>query len=139
LPTAIGDRRLECLRKERRHVCDTQLGARLPHAVVEHHGAERARDSDRLSARCCGFARAFLVDLRAALLHPHVRAARTAAERALAAARHLERPPDPADGLARRGENVVVAREVAGVVVRDRVAARDRREATVADSSARSS
>jgi hypothetical protein len=68
-----------------------------------------------------------------------VRAARTAAERALAAARHLERPPDPADELARRGENVVVAREVAGVVVRDRVVARDRREATVVDSSARSS
>ena len=62
------------------------------------------------------------VDLLAdVLLHPHARAAGAAAHALRAVARHLddvdagERP----DHLARREVHVVVATEVAGVVVRD--------------------
>ena len=121
VPTCVGP--LEGLDEQRRHIGDAQLRARLPHAVVEHHRAEGARDRKRLGAGRRRLADARLVDLRAALLHPHVRAARAAAERPLAAAGHLERPADRGDELARRLEHVVVPREVAGVVVGDRLVA----------------
>ncbi len=47
--------------------------------------------------------------------------------------RHLEGPPDPRDDVARRVEHVVVAREVARVVVRDRRLAAGRRQAAPVD------
>ena len=69
---------------------------------------------------------------RAALLHPHVRAAGAAAERPLAVARHLDRLADRGDELARLVAHVVVAREVAGVVVGDLALSRLRLEPAVA-------
>ena len=73
-----------------------------------------------LRARLGRLAHALLVDRAASLLHPHVRAARAAAERALAASLHLHRLANRGDELSRRGDDVVVPRQVAGVVVRDR-------------------
>ena len=67
------------------------------------------------------------------LLHPHVRAAGAAAERPLPAPRHLERLADPRDDLPRRGANVVVPGEVAGVVVGDRLVARNGLEPPLPD------
>src|SRR4051794_12012853 len=53
------------------------------HAIVEHDVAERARDRDAGRAGGDGLLAAFGVDLLArALLHPHARAARTAAHAA---------------------------------------------------------
>src|SRR5581483_584433 len=83
-------RALERLRQQGGDVRHPQRRPRLTHAVVEHDGAERARDRERVGAGGGRLARALLVDPPAALLHPHVRAARPAAERLLAAARHLE-------------------------------------------------
>src|SRR5581483_5076735 len=105
--------------EQRRHVDDPQLLAARAHAVVEHHRAERARDGKRLRAGLRRLAHTFLVDWRAALLHPHVRAPGAAAEGALAALLHLHRLADRRDELARLGGDVVVPREVAAVVVGD--------------------
>ena len=73
-----------------------------------------------------GLARALLVDLAGALLQPHVRAAGAAAEGPLLAARHLERAADGRDDLAGLRADVVVAGQVAGVVVGDRARCRRR-------------
>ena len=89
-------------------------------AVVEHHRAVRAGDGERARAGLGCLADPVLVDRPGALLHPHVRAARAAAEGLLAAARHLHRLADGADELAGRCQHVVVARQVTGVVVGDR-------------------
>jgi len=66
-----------------------------------------------------GLVHACLVDLAGPFLHPHVRTARAAAEGAAAAARHLDGGAGRGHQLARVGEHVVVAGEVAGVVVGD--------------------
>ena len=76
----------------------------LRHAVVEHHGAERARDRERVGAGGGRLAHALLVDRPRVLLHPHVRAAGAAAERAPVAAapsRSAGRPPRRARAAAR--------------------------------------
>src|SRR5207245_2428696 len=69
----------------------------------------------------------------ALLLHPHPRAARAAAEGALAVARHLDGLPDRGHELSRSFPNVVVPREVARVVIGDRSLARHRSELALAD------
>ena len=73
------------------------------------------------------------VDRPATLLHPHVRAARAAAERLLAGSLHLDRLPHGRDELARLEAHVVVAGEVTGVVVRDGLHVGLRRETSLAD------
>src|ERR1700738_3511328 len=74
---------LHRLREQGRQVDDFQLCTCLAHAVVEHHGAERARHRQRLRTGGGSLPHAFLVDGAAAtLLHPHPRAAGAAAERA---------------------------------------------------------
>ena len=80
-----------------------------------------------------GLVRALEVDRRTGLLHPHVRAAGAAAERLLAAALHLDRLADHIEQLPRLHPHVVVAREIAAVVVRDRLRARGRFQAAVVD------
>ena len=74
---------------------------------------------------------AFGVDLLAgALLHPHARAAGAAAHALGAVARHLDEVDagERADDAPRREVHVVVAAEVAGVVVRDALLERRARE-----------
>ena len=96
--------------------------ARL-HAVVEHDVAERARGGDAGRAGRQRLAGALVVDLGAdRLLHPHPRPAGAAAHALGAVALHLDDLDalDRADDLARREVHVVVAAEVAGVVVGDR-------------------
>src|SRR5262245_45128475 len=94
----------------------------LLHAVVEHHVAEGTRDRDPRRARLERLLGALDVHLLAdVLLHPHARAAGSAAEATRAVARHLD-DLDAADGtdhIARREVHVVVTTEVATVVVRD--------------------
>src|SRR5918998_5611461 len=90
---------LQRLREERRDVHHAEVVAALADAVVEHDGTERAGDGQRVGARLGRLPRALLVDLAAALLHPHVGAAGAAAERALAASLHLDR-------LAHRGHQL---------------------------------
>src|SRR5690242_12977753 len=80
---------LERLDEQGRDVDHPQLLPARADAVVEHHRAERAGDGQRLRPGLCRLAHALLVDRRAALLHPHMGAARAAAERALAALLHL--------------------------------------------------
>src|SRR5438309_4293752 len=134
-PLSICGRRLRVthaaplnrLREQGRQVDDLELGACGAHAVVEHHGAEGACHRQGLRPGAHGFAHALLVDGPAStLLHPHARAARSAAERALAVARHLHSPAGRGGQLAWRLAHVVVAREVARVVVRDRPVAGER-------------
>src|SRR5713226_7868005 len=97
------------------------------HAVVEHYGAEGARDRQRFGSGAGRLTYALLVDGPAApFLHEHARASGAAAEGALAIARHLHRPACRRRQLARRLANVVVPREIAGVVVGDRPFAGER-------------
>src|SRR5207245_4792275 len=128
-PLSICGRRLRVthaaplnrLREQGRQVDDLELGACGAHAVVEHHGADGACHRQGLRPGAHGFAHALLVDGPAStLLHPHARAARSAAERALAVARDRHSPAGRGGQLAWRLAHVVVAREVARVVVRDR-------------------
>src|SRR5918996_3586255 len=114
------------------HVHDAHVVSALPHAVVEHDRTERTGDRERVGPGLRRLAGPLLVDLAGALLHPHVGAAGAAAEGALAAALHLDRLPDRGHQIAWALEHVVVAGEVAGVVVGDRVAVRARLEAAVA-------
>src|SRR5712691_12269990 len=112
---------LDRLREQGSQVDDLQLRAGGAYTVVEHHRAEGARHGQRLRTSAGGFAHTLLVDgPPSTLLHPHARAAGAAAERALAVARHLHRPAGGSGQLARRLAHIVVAREVAGVVIRDR-------------------
>ena len=101
--------------QRRRSATRSSSAVRL-HAVVQHHRAERAGHRERLGAGLGRLARALLVDQAAALLHPHVRAARAAAERALAAALHLDRLTHRGHQLAR----VAAARRCAGPGSRSR-------------------
>ena len=120
------------LGEQRRHVDDAQLlpVARTPSSsITVQNGQATASVSAPVSA--ASRTRSSLI-APAALLHPHVRAAGAAAERPLAAARHLDRLADGGDQLARRGEHVVVAGQVAGVVVGDRARRPPRREPAVA-------
>src|SRR6266478_7010373 len=111
---------LDRLRKKGRKVDDLQLRAGGAHPVVEHHRAEWACHRQGLRASAGGFAYALFVDgLAPPLLHPHARAAGAAAEGALAVARHFHRVPGGGRQLTRRLAHVVVAREVARVVVSD--------------------
>src|SRR5579859_8245848 len=106
-------------REQRGQVDHLQPGAGVAHAVIEHHGAEGTADRKRVRARGRGLAHALLVDGTAALLHPHPRSARAAAERSPAVARHLHRRARGGGQRPRRFEHVVVASEVARVVVGD--------------------
>ena len=74
--------------------------------------------------------RAALTRVPARLLHPHPAAARAAAERLAAAVLHLDQldARDRAEDVARRGDHAVVARQVARVVVGDRLPAARRPE-----------
>jgi electron transfer flavoprotein alpha subunit len=94
-------------------------------AVVDHGHAERAGDGDRvgLVSRACS-TRIMLTRLSGVLLHPHAAAAGAAAHAEPAAALHLLEvtPGRRRRMLARRLVDVVVAAEVAGVVVGDRCA-----------------
>ena len=126
LGPSVGVAARDCARAPRRGASRRRRRVGRPRSDACRRRASPCRTGRRRRAsrrRSPLLARAFLVDLCAALLHPHVRAARAAAERALAAPRHLERLGRPP----RRGraalEHVVVAREVAGVVVRDRLVA----------------
>src|SRR6266851_2118197 len=123
---SIGARRLGIPRpppvdrfgQQRREVDDLELRACGAHPVVEHHGAERAGDRQGLGAGARRLAHALLVDGPASpLLHPHTRAAGAAAKRALAVPRHLHRVACRRYELARRLADVVVAREIARVVI----------------------
>ena len=125
--------RLDRLGEQRRQVDHAHVAPTAAHAVVEHHRAERAGDGQRLGAGLGRLAHPLLVDRRAVLLHPHVRAAGAAAERLLLPPLHLDRRADGRGQLARLRAHVVVAGEVAGVVVRDRLLTRRRREPAVAD------
>ncbi len=92
------------------------------HAVVEHDVAERARGGDPAGAGGDRLGGALVVDLRAGgLLHPHAGPAGAAAHALGAVARHLDDLDalDRADHLARCEVHVVVAAEVARVVVGD--------------------
>ena len=92
------------------------------HAVVEHDVAERAGGGDAGGAGRQRLRGPLVVDLDAdRLLHPHAGPAGAAAHPLRAVARHLDDLDalDRADHLARREVHVVVAAEVARVVVGD--------------------
>src|SRR5204862_7617003 len=73
---------LDRLVKQRGQVDHLHLRAGVAHAVVEHDGTERAGDGKGVGAGLGRLSDALLVDgPAAALLHPHARAARAAAER----------------------------------------------------------
>ncbi|CAM5616115.1 hypothetical protein SANTM175S_01822 [Streptomyces antimycoticus] len=90
--------------------------------VGQHHQAERAGGGDDVRVEGQGLVHALVVDALAdPLLHPHPGAARATAEAALLVAVHLlvPQPRHLGDDLARRGVDLVVAAQVAGVVVGD--------------------
>src|SRR3977135_3056666 len=91
---------LDSPRQQGREVDHLELGSGFAHAVVQHHGAEGTRNGQRLRAgRGCLLDTLLVYRPAAALLHPHPRATRTTAERALPAAVHLHRPPCRRDQL----------------------------------------
>ena len=97
------------------------LRLRRCNAVAQHDATERAGDGNGLGAGSDGFFSTFLVDALAdRLFHPHARATSAAAEAAVRVAWHLfEVGAGGLDELARRCVHLVVATEVARVVVRD--------------------
>src|SRR5713226_9609357 len=124
---------IDGFRQKGREVDDLQLRAGRAHPVVEHYGAEGARDRQRFGSGAGRLTYALLVDGPAApFLHEHARASGAAAEGALAIARHLHRPACRRRQLARRLANVVVPREIAGVVVGDRPFAGERLQLALA-------
>ena len=91
-------------------------------AVVDHRHAERAGDGDGVGIGLQRLLDAADVDpLCRLLLHPHATAAGAAAHAEAAVALHLLQlhAGNHAEDVARRVEDVVVAAEVAGVVVGD--------------------
>ena len=116
------------------------LGLLGGEAVGEHHAAERAADRDLVGAGADGLLGAVDVDpLAEVLLHPHARATGAAAEGPLGVALHLDElgAGQHLEQLARRRVDLVVAAEVAGVVVGDRAlrgarAVLDRRQLALA-------
>src|SRR6266567_7672569 len=124
---------IDGFRQQRGEVDDLQLCVGGAHAVVEHHGAEGARDRERLGAGPGRLSHALLVDgPPAPFLHPHARAAGAAAEGPLAIAPHLHYMARGGRQLTGRLAHVVVAREVARVVIRDGALARERLETAFA-------
>ena len=90
------------------------------HAVVEHDVAEGARDRDARRAGRDRLLAALGVHLLArVLLHPHARAAGTAAHPARSVARHLDEVDtgERADDSPGREVDVVVTAEITRVVV----------------------
>src|SRR6266511_1303734 len=101
---------------------DVLVALLLLHTVVHHHVAERARHRD--PARTGGERLLGALDvhlLARVLLHPHARATGAAAQTAGPVARHLDHvdAAERADHVAGREVHVVVAAQVARVVVRD--------------------
>src|SRR5581483_12522815 len=110
---------------ERLHAA--RLAADRFHALVEHLQAERAGRSQHVGAGVQRLGRADVVDALAALLfHEGVAAAGATAETLVAAARHLDlrRSRQRGHYVARLVVHLVVATEVAGVVVGDRLVQR---------------
>ena len=110
----------------RQHLADVHGVDRGPawgrRKTIRHHDhAERATRCDRLGTRREHLRGPVLVDTRAAgLFHPHPAAAGAAAERVLARLLHLgDRHARGAKHVPWRGDDVVVAGEVARVVDRD--------------------
>src|SRR5262245_15056283 len=99
------------------------LGLLLGQPVGQHHVAERAGDRDLVGPGGHRLGRPVVVDPFAdGLFHPHPGAARAAAERPLRIAWHLGevRPGDDVEQLAGWRVDLVMATEVARVVVGDR-------------------
>src|ERR1700733_6544847 len=116
---AVRSRPAGRLVEQRRDVRHPQLRTDALDTIVEHHGAERTRNRECLRAGAGRLAATVLVYRLGALLHPHVRAAGAAAERLLPVALHLDRLADRRHELPRWREHVVVAGQVARVVVGD--------------------
>ena len=134
-PASSPDR----LYEQRGHVDDLELRAGRAHAVVEHDGAERAGDGERLRARPGGLVtRASLIALPRSSIHMWAPPAPQQNVR-LPLRAISTRLADGVDQLARLLAHVVVAGEVAGVVVGDRALARLRLSLPSRTSSASSS
>src|ERR1700730_14913566 len=118
---SIAGKVSECCRDDFRNIANREcfLDVEGANAVLEHRDAERAGHGDAVCFGVDGLVQTVVADARAALfLHERPGAARATAKAAVAAARHLgEAAGNRGHDLARLVVNLVVATQVARVVV----------------------